>query len=915
MNDNIFNSSDLGDPDGNHIGLFDRIINIKFIRENGTTFTLRSDYEPVWDGDRLFFKPCQPKPDIRLSYTQYNGVMIQIDVFITNLNIMDEAAIDVESLVSDGDVSTVSYIQGEYTNLPNDTLTARGNKRIKELEIEVGYRGQMFDWTKYDCSLIPPEVAYAAFQNLEQLQSTNLVNQDDRIAAAELANSQLLFQAYRRCNISIEWAVNTSNPPDRVTQFHGYVGTPNKGFAPFAFQTLSDPSGNAGGTEVVLTKEEILSEVDDKHNPIDLTESEENNSWSLLQTKGEPVHRNLFNGGKAFTLLEAFCFHAVTRRFIRSNVSMKRNSLLEQAALEYSQEVQKNLDTLETVAAYQNNIMQLIYSEESVLNPDYFTDTEDKEGKKIIALTNTAPASYIETLNERAAQIIAEQNIGPRYTIKNLPEYRELYKKIRNRLAEAALKEQYMSWWAAALELKSETVSMNSLNSGIVGNTIEDARNYTLDLQSGKLNSIDCYFDTLLGKEWIVPVQTMLNSMPAKNYQGMYIQVKTPTEVVGSGFGEPGPLQSINCFTGLFETRDAYLFGVPILCSAKASEIFQEAHKNKSQVQMQFFSDCRSQVEWICKTWNLYSYRLHNGGFYLYAPTENARMMVAQTFISEQCKKPFRIPAVYDFTLSPIRTIRMPFVGFLDPGMVVEWNSSSVIGMLVSFYYQPSKGKNLFSIISNDIDFSTVGDFNTMTINVIDAPYTENKKIPKAITNTVEKNYYRDVIIIPDDGMNSWKKVYNSVVTKIPVKMLPLWETTSTDENMQTTKDGRVSNYQFFKQMYDWNVSLFSLADGSSTGFSFDDSKKRIDSEADRLYAGTKPPMDPSTIVPHFPEITYCMETLADTSLKRIYMRLPIMPEGTVAENIDNDRVIVYRNGVWSLQLKTDMSDYKIGAF
>lgn len=915
MNDKIFNSSDLCDPAGDHIGLFDRIINIKFIRADGTTFTLRSDYEPVWADDRLFFKPCQPKPDIRLTYTQYNGVLIQIDVFITNLNILDEAAVDVESLIADGDVSSVSYIQGEFTNLPNDALTARGNKRIKELEIEVGYRGQMFDWTKYDCSLVPPDVAYAAFQNLEQLQFTNLVNQDDRIAATELANTQLLFQAYRRCRISIEWAVNSSNPPDRITQFHGYVGSPNKGFAPFAFQTLSDPSGNAGGTEVVLTKEEILSEVDDKHNPIDLTESEENSSWRLLQDKDKYVHRNLFNGGKPFTLLEAFCFHAVTRRFIRSNVSMKRNSLLEQAALEYSQEIQKNPDTLENVEAYQNNIMQSIYSEESVFNSDYFTETTDKEGNKIFALTNDAPESYVESLNERAAQIIAEQNIGPRYTIKNLPQYRELYKKIRNRLAEAALKEQYMSWWAAALELKSEAVSTNVLNFGIIGDTIEDARNYTLDLQSGKLNNIDCYFDTLLGREWVVPVQTLLNSMPAKNYQGMYVQVKTPTKADGSGFSEPGPLQSINCFTGLFETRDAYMFGVPILCSVKASQMFDEAHKNKSLVQMQFFSDCRSQVEWICKTWNLYSYKLHNGGFYLYDPTENARMMVSQMFVVEQCKKPFRIPAIYDFTLSPRRIIRMPFVGFLDPGMVVEWNSSSVIGMLVSFYYQPSKGKNLFSIISNEIDFSTVGDFNTMTVTAIDVPYTETEKIPKTVTSTSQKNYYRDVIIIPDDGMNSWKKIHDSVVTQIPVKMLPLWKTDSADDNMQPTEDGRVSNFQFFKQMYDWNVSLFSLADGSSTGFSFDDSKQRIDSEADSLYGGTKPPMNPTTIVPHFPTITYCMETLADTSLKRIYMKLPIMPEGIEAENIDNERVIVYRNGIWSMQLKTDMSEYKIGAF
>lgn len=915
MNDKIFNSSDLGDPEGNHIGLFDRIINLKFIRADGTTFTLRSDYEPVWSGDRLFFKPCQPKPDIRINYVQYQGVLIQGDIFVTNLNILDDLAIDPESLISEQGVTTTPQIQGEYTNLPNDTLTAKGNKHIQEIEIELGYRGQMFDWTKYDCSFISPEIAYAAFQNLDQLQFTNLVSQDDKMAATELANSQLLFQAYRRCKLSVEWAVNTTNPPDRITQFHGYVGAPEKGLAPIAFQTIGDPSGKAGGTEIILTEDDILNELDDKNNPIDLTESEEKSSWSLLQASNKSVRRNLFNGGKAFTLLEAFCFHAVTRRFIKSNISMKRNSLLEQAALEYSQEAQKNPDTLQTVKEYQDNIVQLVYTEERVINPTYFIDTIDKQGRKVISLNSTAPASYTKSLNKKVISIIAEQNIGPRFTIKNLPAYRELYKKIRNRLAEAALKEQYMSWWSAALEIKSESVSTSSSKYKAVGDKIEDVRSYTLDFQSGKLHNTDCYFDSILGKEWIVPVQTMLNSTPAKNYKGMPLQVKAPTKIEASGFSTPGQLQSINCFTGLFEVQDAYLFGVPILCSAKASEIFQEAHRNRQTMQMQFFSDCRSQVEWICKTWNLYSYRLHNGGFYLYAPTENAKTMVAQTFISEQSSKPFRIPAIYDFTLSPIRSIRMPFVGFLDPGTIVEWNSSSVIGMLVSFYYQPEKGKNLFSIVNNEIDFSTTGDFNTMTMNIIDAPYTEPEKISKAVTDTKQKNYYRDVIIIPDAEMNSWKKIHGSAITKIPVKMLPLWETTSTDVNMKVTKDGRVSNFQFFKQLYDWNVSLFKLSDGSNTGFNFDDSKQRIDSEADSLYAGTKPEMNPATIVPHFPSIDYCISKLGDESLKRIYMRIPIMPEGTEMENIDPDRVVVYRNNVWSLQLKTDVADYKIGAF
>lgn len=917
MSDKIFKSSDLGDPAGKHIGLFDRIINIKFIRADGTTFTLRSDYEPVWSGSRLFFKPCQPKPDIRITYKQYKGILIQADVFVTNLNILD-IALDAESLISDKGVITTPHIQGGYTNLPNDTLTARGNKQIKELEIELGYRGQMFDWTKYDCNFISPEIAYAAFQNLEQLQLTNLVVENNKAAALELANTQLLFQAYRRCKLTIEWAVNSSNPPDRITQFHGYVGSHDTGFAPFALQTLGDPSGETGGTEAVLTKKDIMNEVDDINTPIDLTESEKPSAWKLLQSNAQYAHRNLFNGGKAFTFLEAFCFHAVTRRFIRSNVTMKRNSLLEQAALEYSQKVRENDDTLEPIATYQNNIMQSIYAEERVSNPKYFTDGVDKEGRKIIALLDTVPASYVKFLNEKAAKIIAEQNIGSRYTIKNLPEYRKLYKDIRNKLAEAVLNGQYMSWWAAALELKPETVTMKSLTDKAITDNIEAVRQYTLDLQSGQLNDVDCYFDSLLGKEWIVPVKTMLNGASVKNHQGIPLEVKPPTLSNASGFSTPGRLQSINCFTGLFDVRDAYLFGVPVLCSVKASEIFEEVHTNRDTVIMQFFPDCRSQVEWICKTWNLCSYRLHNGGFYLYTPTENARTMVSQTFVVEQCQKPFRIPAIYDFTLSPIRTIRMPFVGFLDPGTVVEWNSSSVIGMLVSFYYQPEKGKNLFSIVSNEIDFSTVGDFNTMSIDVIDVADAKLEEIQKTITKKEDSKFYREVIIIPDENMNSWKKIHDSIVTKIPIEMLPLWNTVSVNTNMVPTKDGRVSNFQFFAQMYNWNSSLFNLANGSTTGFSFDDSKQRIDIEADTLYGGTKPDMEPATTIPHFPVIDYCMDKLADSSLKRIYMRIPMMPNEAAydsMENIDKERVVVYRNGVWTLQMKTNVAEYKVGAF
>ncbi len=916
-NEKIFYSSDLGDVEGYQIGLFDRIINVKFTRADGTTFTIRSDYEPVWVGDRLFFKPCQPKPDIRFQYVQYNGDMINIELFITNLNIIENSPADIRTLTTDISAVTTSQIQGDLTNLPNDALTSKGNKQIKHAEIEMGYRGQFPDWSKYDGS-VSPEVAYAAFQNLEQIQNLDLIDQNNRLAVSELANTQMLFQQYRKCSISIEQAYTINNPPDKITQFHGYIGTADIGLAPFAFQTMGDPSDVTAGTEVLLTKDDIRNELDDKHKPIDMVFSDVDDSLSNFDPKIEGVYRNLFNGGRGFTLLEGFCFHMLTRRFIRPNIPVKRNKTLEQAALAYTQ-IAKN-----DVAVKEEIEQSVLTSEQTFVGEKVIITKKDKKGKKKRVVADTAPATIKESVEKVVQLKMAEQSIGPRFTIKNLPEYRKLYLQIRNRLAEAAAKKEYMSWWAAASSLKGKL----EIGPGVqkaYSETIEDASKYTLDLQDGVLNDTDCYFNGLLGKDWIIPVQNMVNSATAKNHQGMSIKIKTATKVEGSNFGSSGELQPLKCFTGLLEVRDAYLFGIPILCSEKASSIFNESHANKETVQTQFFPDAKHQIDWICKTWNLRCYKLHNGGYYIYAPSENARAVAAQTFITEQSRKPFRIPAIYDMTLSPVRKIRMPFMGFIDPFTKVEWNSSSMIGEMVSFYYQPEKGRNFFLVIKNSIDFSTVDDFNMMEMDVIDDQYTEPPAAPPAITGSektaVEKNYYREVIIIPDGGMNTWKKIHDSYVTTIPVSKLPLWPGEEVTKDHRLTEDKRVSNFQFFKQMYNWNATLFTQALVKETGAEWDDIKQRIDSEADSLYGKTRPVVEvdgvQTTDEAHFPNITYCMEKLTDSSLKRIYMKIPIMPADNYYDdmsNIDDQTVLVYQNGSWYDYLKTDLPEYKVEA-
>ena len=74
--------------------LYDRIINIKFIRKDGTHFIIRSDYEPVFhkDGTVQFVK-CAQKPAITLSYNQVaDTTAVNVQIKIESLFIDREAA-------------------------------------------------------------------------------------------------------------------------------------------------------------------------------------------------------------------------------------------------------------------------------------------------------------------------------------------------------------------------------------------------------------------------------------------------------------------------------------------------------------------------------------------------------------------------------------------------------------------------------------------------------------------------------------------------------------------------------------------------------------------------------------------------------------------------------------------------------
>lgn len=916
-NETIFYSSDLSNS--KHVGLFDRIINIKFTRRNGETFTIHSDYEPVWNNGIMYFKTCQPKPEIRVKYTQYQGTMINVDIFVTNLNIKESPPPATKEAEVQSSLQLVSadIKQGNTTNQPNDALSSKGNSIVKA-EIEMGYRGDFYNWSQYmnDGFKGKEKEAYEAYLNLEGLKAK----------AGSLSETQILFGKHRRCVVTIEWAVNISNPPDRVTQFHGYVGNTEAGFQPFASLTLDNPT--AEGTIARITKEDLHKALDDPYDKIDevsVTEADKEKSVKglLLAPKGT-TYRNFFNGGNGFTLLEAICFHFVTRRFVKTNLFTKRNENLEIAFLEYLEKMDG--PATKSFDAFRKVTEQKVYEKESAYDDTLFVKTDTGDLDFASNVSDEVKEKFKKTIDS----LLVEQFVGARYTIKKLPEYRRLYDRYRKTIDDAHREGRYMSWWDAASQAKTEDmraaerkvpdsfkVQTETASNELTMNDKDpdSLRAYILRLQNGDLTGKDVYIPaTFFGNDYILPTENLKSKVILKDTKKKDVKVKKSDKKNAKGFETATTEISLPCFTGLLEVRDAYMFGVSVLCTKKASSKVKKAIPG-SFIDIPYLPQAHSQITWICKKFGLLMYKFHNGSFLLYDETEDSREIGRQEFVIRQADRPIRIPAIYDMTLSPVRKMRIPFIGFLDPMTTIEWNSTSTIGSMISFYYQPDKGKNYFLNICNNVDFSTTGDTNVMELSLVDTQWTDETTVPAVITSKEKlengKHKYTQVIIdiTNDYQLDTWRKIYNSFLSVIPFSLLDRWGTKAKEGVEQYT----AAYLYFFLAMKYWNPSLFALSTEPANGWSVEDGWKRVDKTANWMYGEERPDKKVN-----FPAIRYCFEdtTLAD-NLKRIYMRYPMMPFPETDYNkdmaeADDERVYMYQKGEWSMQRISDVKKYFI---
>jgi hypothetical protein len=174
--------------------LFDRIINLKFVRWDTSEFVIRSDYEPVFQKDgSIQFAVCRPKPRIKVSYKQVSeDTAIRVEIEVAGLFI-DK---------TQGDPLTV---QNEAFQ---DSLDPTKGNPVTNIVVQLGYRGQFPDWTD---PLIhrDPHLYYA-------LYNPYVKRGEEAKSGMELLVTVL--------NTDTEGA-----PPDQITRFNGIIGTAETG--------------------------------------------------------------------------------------------------------------------------------------------------------------------------------------------------------------------------------------------------------------------------------------------------------------------------------------------------------------------------------------------------------------------------------------------------------------------------------------------------------------------------------------------------------------------------------------------------------------------------------------------------------------------------------------------------------------
>lgn len=164
--------------------MFGRVINVKFLRKDLSSFCIRSDYEPVFHPDgTVNFVPCNPKPAISISYNQ----------------VADTTAVSVQIKIQG------LFIDREIAGEEIDS--AAGNPVISAV-VQLGYIDEFPRWDQVSGA--------SDINDFYDVNNNSLAG-----PGGALSGKQLIIQILN--------CYPESNPPDRAWVFVGTVATLDKG--------------------------------------------------------------------------------------------------------------------------------------------------------------------------------------------------------------------------------------------------------------------------------------------------------------------------------------------------------------------------------------------------------------------------------------------------------------------------------------------------------------------------------------------------------------------------------------------------------------------------------------------------------------------------------------------------------------
>jgi len=210
-----------------------------------------------------------------------------------------------------------------------------------------------------------------------------------------------------------------------------------------------------------------------------------------------------------------------------------------------------------------------------------------------------------------------------------------------------------------------------------------------------------------------------------------------------------------------------------------------------------------------------------NGDYFFYHEDDTEGDIWEDPYIKQQQKSNLVfLPAIYDMAPSGTRTIRCPFISFLNPMQTVIFETRYLLGSLVSFFYTPTT--NAFLVITSQVEFATVQDNNSMELMCVDAPphtveYDEDG-MPKGY------NELEDEEIKYNDDVEDWNKALEkrfqwweeelTIVKHVTNnKELPSsWENITTETllsaDREAWEEGHPTEKEAFEAAIDWNSAL-----------------------------------------------------------------------------------------------------------